>query len=99
MDARVKPAHDESIPATVGIIGAAREYHSIALAAEIDTMARSRIDSIFIHSGADRLHSGCVTLFQTAERGRHSGPGDATKSIEPVGKRASAILREIALKR
>jgi hypothetical protein len=75
--------------APLAFLGAARQqdHQSIAVAPEINPVARPEIDPEFEHALADRFNAGEITLLQAYDGARDFGSRGHLQIREPFGGR------------
>src|SRR5580692_4331116 len=83
--------------ALLALLGAAREqdHQCLAVAPEINPVARSPVDPVFENSLPYPLRVRGVALLQPHKRDRHLGCGRCIKIGEPASKRAFPAGRKI----
>src|SRR5271156_974318 len=64
-------------------------YHSIAVFAEVNPVARTKINAAFINSGSHALDAGHIALLHARQSSRHFHRRFSVQPLEPSGVRAA----------
>ncbi len=87
---------DRNVAALALLRPAAEQDHdSVAVLAEVDSIARSKIDAGLKDAGTDAFHVREIAQFQSPNRGGHFRGCDGVERLKPLSERTRPGMVEV----